>query len=344
MRGLTRRAVAAAGLAALPAAAQTRGPRPLVIAHRGASGQLPEHTLSAYLLAIQQGADFIEPDLVVTKDGILVARHENEISATTDVADKRQFAKRKKVETIDGAQVAGWFVEDFTLPELKTLRAKERLPQIRPANTKYDGNEAIPTFHQIVELARRESAKAGRTIGVYPEMKHPAHFRAIGLPIENRLATALRIQGLDERASPVIVQSFEADSLQRFRKLSPVRRVQLIAADDARARQATTPAGLKTIKGYADGVGVDWSLILPIEGDALGQPTGLVPAAHGAGLQVHAWTVRAENHFLPKSLHRGTLPSDYGDIRRLLRALYATGLDGVFTDFPWAAVQVRAGG
>ncbi|MFA7648508.1 MAG: glycerophosphodiester phosphodiesterase [Phenylobacterium sp.] len=352
MMGLTRRALAAAGLAAAaaPAAlAQVAGKRPLVIAHRGASGQLPEHTLSAYLLAIRQGADFIEPDLVPTRDGVLVARHENEISATTDVASKRNFASRKKTKTIDGRQVEGWFVEDFTLAELKTLRARERLPKIRPANAKYDGNEAIPTFHQIVELARGESAKAGRTIGIYPEMKHPAYFRGVGLAIEPRLAAALKIQGLESRSSPVIVQSFEPDSLQRFRRLSPVRRVQLIAADGgpadgkgARYADMLTPGGLKAIKAYADGIGVELPLVLNLAETAM-PGTPLVGLAHATGLQVHAWTVRAENHFLPEALRRGTAPEAYGDVHALLRALYASGVDGVFTDFPWVAVQVRGG-
>lgn len=351
MTGLTRRALAAAGLAAaLPAQAQVGARRPLVIAHRGASGQLPEHTLSAYLLAIQQGADYIEPDLVPTRDGVLVARHENEISATTDVASKPNFARRKKTKTIDGEQVEGWFVEDFTLAELKTLRARERLPKLRPANARYDGNEAIPTFHQIVELARAESAKAGRTIGVYPELKHPGHFRAIGLAVEPRLAAALKIQSLDSRSSPVFVQSFEPEALKRFRRLSPVRRVQLIAADGgpadrsaARYADMLTPAGLKAVKAYADGVGVELPLVLNLDDGAVGPPTPLVGAAHAAGLQVHAWTVRAENHFLPATLKRGTAPEGYGDVHSLLRALYASGIDGVFSDFPWVAVQVRGG-
>lgn len=340
--GLTRRALTAAGLAAaLPAQAQVTGKRPLIIAHRGASGQLPEHTLSAYLLAIQQGADYIAPDLVVTKDGVLVARHENELSATTNVASRPAFAKRRRTKQVDGRRVEGWFVEDFTLTELKTLRARERLPQLRPANAKYDNNEAIPTFHQIVELARAESTRARRTVGVYPEMRHPGHFRSIGLAIEPRLAAALKTQSLNSRTAPVYVRCFEAAALKRLRQLSPARRVQIIAADGP--AEMLTPAGLKTVKSYADGIAAEWPLVLTAPGGALGPATPLAAAAHAAGLQVHCWTVRAENAFLPKALQRGAEPAAYGDVHSLLRALYATGVDGVFSDFPWVAVQVRGG-
>lgn len=319
--------------------------RPIVIAHRGASGERPEHTLAAYRLAIEQGADFIEPDLVATRDGVLVARHENEISQTTNVAGRAEFADRRATKTIDGQPVTGWFTEDFTLAELKTLRARERLPQLRPGNTRYDDRESIPTFQEVIDLARREGARRGRVVGLYPELKHPAHFRAAGLPLEARLLEALGRNRLDRREAPVFIQCFEVEPLKALRPLTQVRLVQLIAADAGPADRAgvkpaqmLSPDGLAAIARYADGVGVEKSLL------ASGR---LVSDAHAAGLLVHAWTYRAENAFLPPDLRRGDPASPgyaaaHGDLAREVRAAFDQGVDGVFSDFPGQAVAARS--
>lgn len=338
---ITRRTLAATGLAmaAIPAFAQPKA-RPIVIAHRGASGERPEHTLAAYSLAVDQGADFIEPDLVATKDGHLVVRHENEISGTTDVASRPEFAARKAEKVIDGEKISGWFTEDFTLAELKTLRCRERLPALRPGSAKFDGLHAIPTFQEVIDLAKAESRRMGRTIGTYPEMKHPTYFAGIGLPLEQRLADALKTNDLNSRAAPVFVQCFEVEPLKTMMGLSKARRVMLVSRGPAPV-DVQTAAGVKAIAAFADGLGPEWPLVIPIENGALGGPTPLVANAHAAGLAVHPWTVRAENAFLPKSLQRGTAPAGHGDAEAVLKALYAAGVDGVFSDFPGLAVKAR---
>jgi glycerophosphoryl diester phosphodiesterase len=337
---LTRRALcAAASLLAVPAMAQPKT-RPIVIAHRGASGERPEHTLTGYRLAIAEGADFIEPDLVATKDGHLVVRHENEIAGTTDVASRPEFAARKTAKVIDGTKIEGWFTEDFTLTELKTLRARERLPQFRPGSAKYDGQEAIPTYQEVVDLAKAESRRTGRSIGTYPEMKHPTYFASIGLPIEPRLADALKANDLDSRTAPVFVQCFEVEPLKAFRQLSKARRVMLVSQGAAPV-DVKSPEGLKAIAAFADGLGPEWPLVIPTTGGVLGAPTPLVRDAHAVGLAVHPWTVRAENVFLPKALQRGTSPADHGDVEAVYKALYAAGVDGLFSDFPGLAIAAR---
>jgi glycerophosphoryl diester phosphodiesterase len=348
---LTRRtlAVSAAALAALPAmAAQTRK-KPLVIAHRGASGERPEHTLMGYRLAIAEGADFIEPDLVPTRDGHLMVRHENEIGGTTNVAKHPEFAGRKTTKTIDGQQITGWFTEDFTLDELKTLRARERLPQLRPGSARFDGLEAIPTFQEMVSLAKAESRRLGRPIGVYPEMKHPTYFAGIGLPLEHRLLAALKANDLDSHTAPVFVQCFEVGALKTFRTLSKARLIQLVSKDGGPAdlpgvtyAQMTTASGMKQIAAYADGVGPEWPMVIPWTADgALGPPSALVADAHAAGLAVHPWTVRAENYFLPPALRRGADPAAHGDVDAVYRALFAAGVDGLFSDFPGLEAKAR---
>ena len=350
---LTRRAFAATALAMTATPVLAARSRPIVIAHRGASGERPEHTPMAYRLAIAQGADFIEPDLVVTKDGHLVARHENEIGGTTDIAARPEFAARKTSKIIDGQSITGWFTEDFTLAELKTLRCRERLPQLRPGNTRYDGQEAIPTFEEVVALAREEGARVGRTIGLYPEMKHPRHFASVGLPIEERMVAALKAAGLDSREAPVFVQCFEVGPLKAIRRLTRARLVQLIDSEGAPAdlpgqtyAGMVTAGGLKAIAAYADGVGPDKSYVVPTDGEALLPATRLVADAHAAGLLVHPWTVRAENHFLPGSLQRGpAFQADRarmtGDVEAMLTALYRAGVDGLFSDFPGIAAGGR---
>ena len=339
---ITRRTLAAASavLVAAPAFAQPKK-APIVIAHRGASGERPEHTIMAYRLAIEEGADFIEPDLVCTRDGHLVVRHENEIAGTTDVASRPEFAARKTEKLIDGQKIAGWFTEDFTLAELKTLRARERLPQLRPGSATFDGREAIPTYQEVVDLAKAESRRTGRTIGTYPEMKHPTYFAGIGLALEPRLADALKQNSLDSRTAPIFVQCFEVAPLKTFMGLSKARRVMLVGQGPAPV-DVKSAAGIKAIAAFADGLGPEWPLVVPVVDGALASPTPLLKEAHAAGLAVHPWTVRAENAFLPTKLKRGAAPADHGDADALLKALYAAGVDGVFSDFPALAVKARA--
>ncbi len=315
--------------------------KPIIIAHRGASGLRPEHTLAAYDLAIDQGADFIEPDLVPTKDDQLVARHENEIGGTTDVASHPEFAGRRTTKTIDGQQVTGWFTEDFTLAELKTLRARERLPQLRPGNAAYDGRFAIPTLPEIIALAKRRSAETGRTIGIYPETKHPTYFARIGHPTDARLVAALQAAGWDRADAPVFIQSFEVANLRRLHGLTTVRLIQLMdaqggPADGAVASYAamTTPAGLAEVAHYAWGIGPNKSMVA-------GGP--LVADAHAAGLKVHPWTYRAENYFLPAAFRRGDSPAAHGDVVGEIRSALDAGVDGFFTDYSAAGREARDG-
>lgn len=312
----------------------------IVIAHRGASGERPEHTIAAYTLAIEQGADFIEPDLVLTKDGVLVARHENEISETTDVSAKPEFADRKKTKTIDGQQITGWFTEDFTLAELKTLRAKERLPQLRKANMAYDGQFEVPTFDEILELAKASG------VGVYPETKHPSYFASIGLPHEAPLLALLQKYGHIEKTAPVFIQSFEVENLRALRAKTKLRLIQLMDEQGSPADRTdlTYPAmataeGLNTIATYADGVGPNKALVIPRNLlSNLGEPTTLVADAHKLGLAVHPWTFRRENYFLPLTQKSGIDPRGIGDVESEIKAFLAAGVDGVFSDNPAQAV------
>ena len=353
---LTRRALTTAALAGTlaPGLGFARAPqKPIVIAHRGASGLRPEHTALSYNLAIDQGCDFIEPDLVPTQDGHLIARHENEIGGTTDVASHPEFAARKTTKTIDGQQITGWFVEDFTLAEIKTLRARERLPQLRPANTKYDGQAQLLTFDEVVAIARAGSQRTGRTIGVYPEMKHPSYFAGIGLPIEDRLVDLLKKHDLDSAAAPVFVQCFEVTPLKTLRAKTKARLVLLTASEGGPAdlpnvtySQLVSPAGLKEVALYADGLGPEKIQVVPQDATSLLPATALVKDAHAAGLVVHPWTVRAENYFLPASLRRGDpAAADYlaqpGEVSAVFKALYAAGVDGLFSDFPGLAAAAR---
>ncbi|MFI6507168.1 glycerophosphodiester phosphodiesterase [Streptosporangium sp. NPDC050855] len=335
-----------------PASADLRGRAPLVIGHRGASAHRPEHTLLSYEAAIALGADYIEPDLVSTKDHVLVARHENEIGGTTDVENHPEFAGRRTTKTIDGTPVTGWFTEDFTLAELRTLRAEERIPDLRPDNTAFNGLAQIPTFDEVVQLARRHG------VGVYPETKHPSYFDSIGLSLEEPLLEVLGRHGWNGRRAPVFIQSFETANLRELSRKTRVPLIQLItatgspydwiAAGDPRTYDTmVTPAGLREVAGYAAGIGVDTRRLVPVGPDGrLLQPTTLVRDAHRAGLKVHTWTVRNENAQLPVDFRLGNpaspaYPRATGDVMGWLEKLYGLGLDGVFADDPGVARAVR---
>ena len=319
---------------------------PLVIGHRGASGYRPEHTLAGYELAARMGADYIEPDLVSTKDHVLVARHENDITGTTDVADHPEFAGRKTTKVVDGTSHTGWFTEDFTLAEIKTLRAKERLPEIRQHNTLYDGLFEIPTFDEVLTLRERLSRDLHRTIGVYPETKHPTYFQQIGLPLEAPLVKALQRAGLTKSRSPVFIQSFEITNLIDLRTHFRVKNklvfltsatgapYDLSSTGDPRTyADLTTPAGPARLAKTVNGIGPDKIQVIPRDpAGNLGTPTTLVRDAHRAGLLVHPYTFRAENDFLPTDFKVGTEPSDYGRILDEFTAYLKAGVDGFFTD------------
>jgi len=304
------------------AASTAAPPSPLIIGHRGASGYRPEHTLASYRLAAEMGADFIEPDLVSTKDGVLIARHENEIGGTTDVASK--FPDRKRTKTIDGQSIAGWFTEDFTLVEIKTLRAKERLAF---RSHEYDGRFEVATFEEVIVLAKQLGRELGRPVGIYPETKHPTYFRSIGLPLEEPLLAALEKHGWNSREAPVFIQSFETGNLRALRKQTKVRLIQLAAT-------AAVIEGdrLKDIATYADGIGPEKRLIIPVKPDgSVGPPTDLVARAHALGLLVHAYTLRIDKEFLPAG-YKGNAPEEFRQFRD-------SGVDGFFTDFPDVAVK-----
>ena len=289
----------------------------IVIGHRGAPAYRPEHTAGSYLLAVEMGADYIEPDLVFTRDGELVARHEPDITATTDVADHPEFASRRTTKTIGGHTTTGWFTDDFTLAELKTLRAIERVPDLRPQNAALDGVWEIPTFQEVVDIARAHG------VGIYPETKHPTYFeQAHGFRHDEPLLGTLRSSGFDGPGAKVFIQSFEGGNLKRLRGETQLPLIRLIGAADAHD-ELVSARGLAEIATYADGVGPDKRLV-PAE------PTGLVERAHRAGLLVHPFTFRPENGFVAG-----------GDLAAELAWFYELGVDGVFADAPDAAVAVR---
>ncbi|MDR7382021.1 esterase-like activity of phytase family protein [Promicromonospora iranensis] len=317
-----------------------------VVGHRGASGYRPEHTLAAYETAINQCVDYIEPDVVSTKDGVLVARHENEIGGTTDVAAHPEYADRRTTRTIDGARITGWFTEDFTLAELRTLRAKERLPQVRPQNTPFDGLYQVPTLDEVLDLARNSRTCDGAPVGVYPETKHPTYFDSIGLSLEEPLVRELRRNGFDRADAPVIVQSFEVGNLQDLDEMTDVRLAQLVsssgapydlvAAGDPRTyADLVTRRGLREIAGYADGIGAEKNVLIPRNADGtLRAPSPVIRDAHRAGLEVHAWTFRRENQFLAADFRSSTDPNGIGDMVGEVQVFLEAGLDGFFTDNP----------
>ena len=326
---------------------------PLVIAHRGVPGERLEHTRDSFLLAIEQGADVIEPDVVATRDGVLVVRHENEIGHTTDVAQHPRFADRRTVKVIDGVAFAGWFTEDFTLEELRTLRCRERLPQLREHNLRLDGTSGILTLDEIVEIARG----ADRTVGIYPETKHPSYFASIGLDLDDLLLATLERCGINGAADsdvPVTIQSMETQNLRRLRSLTSATIVQLldragspwdlhVAGDPRTYADLTTDEALADIATYADGIGPNKSLVIGRDDDhRLTGRTGLVERAHAAGLLVHAWTIRDENNFLPLDHRIGNDRAAHGDAEGECLAFLEAGVDGVFADVTRTAVAARA--
>jgi glycerophosphoryl diester phosphodiesterase len=330
----------------LPRASRVTSPDPLLIAHRGASGYRPEHTLACYALAIAQGADYVEPDVVTTADGELVVRHENEIGGTTDVAAHREFADRRTTKVVDGTALAGWFTEDFTLTELKTLRAVERLPAARPGNTVFDGVHQIATLQEVVELARCSRTPEGRRVGILAEIKHSTYFAGLGLPLEARLLDVLEAGGYAGAEDPVVIQCFETTNLRWLAQQTTIRLGQLVdgvgappdlraAGDPRRYADLVTPAGLAEIRRYADVLGLSKDLIIPR--DATGRllsPTPVVAHAHRAGLEVYGWTFRRENQFLPRQFRSSDHPAEPGDLQGEIATFLAAGMDSCITDNP----------
>ncbi|MEU1126785.1 glycerophosphodiester phosphodiesterase [Streptomyces sp. NPDC005899] len=326
-------------------------PVPTVIGHRGACGYRPEHTLGSYRLALDMGAHIVEQDLVPTKDGHLVCRHENDITATTDVADHPEFEGRRTTKRVDGVTITGWFTEDFTLAELKTLRAKERIPATRQENTLYDGRWEIPTFEEVLRWADEEGRRRGAPVWLYAETKHPTYFRGLGLGLEERLARLLRRHNRHRAHSPLILQSFEPSSMRRMSELVATPRVVLLSGpaerpwdfvesgDPRTVADLVKPAGLRWIASFAQGIGPTLDLVIPRDGAGrLTTPTDLVRDAHARGLVLHPYTMRNENTFLPAEFRRGVDPGAYGDAFGALRTYFEAGIDGVFSDNPDTAL------
>ncbi|NJC34596.1 glycerophosphoryl diester phosphodiesterase [Sphingomonas jejuensis] len=345
MLKLTRRSLAAAAILMTTATAAIAQPK--IYGHRGASAYRPEHTLASYELAIDQGADFVEPDLVSTKDGVLVARHENYINETTDVASRPEFAGRRTTKVIDGVSYTGWFTEDFTLAELKTLRAVERIPQLRPDNVQYNGQFEVPTLQEVIDLVRRKEAETGRRIGIIPETKHPTYFDTIGLSLEEPLVRTLSANGYDGADDLALIQSFEVGNLVELNQLTELRLVQLttgvngrpfdfVAAGDTRTYGALlTKEGLEYVASYADVLGPDKNVLIPRDANGnLTTPTSVIADAHAAGLEVVPYTFRPENVFLPTNLRNGTDPAAYGNDQAEFLAFLNAGVDGLFADAP----------
>ncbi|MEV6282585.1 glycerophosphodiester phosphodiesterase [Kribbella sp. NPDC051770] len=338
---------AASGLAATDSrAASASGKHDdfVVVGHRGASGYRPEHTLASYELAARMGADYIEPDLVTTKDHVLVTRHEPEIGGTTDVAQHPEFTNRRKTKMLDGVALTGWFTEDFTLKELKTLRATERIPAIRQHNTVFNGRYQIPTLQEVIDLTKRLSRELNRPIGIYPETKHPTYFQQQGLALEPELVKVLNRNNLNRSDAKVYVQSFEVANLKSLDKQLRVPLVQLtssagapydfvVAGDKRTYADVVSARGLREVATYADGVGPSKDQVIPLDATGnLGRPTTLVQDAHKAGLVVHPYTFRVENSFLPTNLRSSTVPSDSGNLFAEIATYRKTGIDGLFSD------------
>ncbi|CAH2099840.1 unnamed protein product [Euphydryas editha] len=329
---------------------------PVIIAHRGASGYAPEHTLGSYALAITMGADYVEPDLVITKDGHLIARHDNSLGLTTDVASHPEFAHRHRTQTIDGIEVSDWFTEDFTLEEIKTLRTVERIPDIRPGNARMDGTFHIPTFQEIIDLVKSMQISQRRTIGIYPEIKHSSHFKKVGLPMEELVVNTFHKNGYLDSNAPVYIQSFEVNNLKELKKLTNLRLLQLLETDKSTQpadqvllntgltyNNMSTPEGLAEIAKYAAAVGPDKNYIIPRKDDnSLGDATTFVRDAHAVNLKVHPYTFRAENSFLPEE-YKSDDPSKHasGNLMGELQRFIEAGIDGLFIDQPDIAIRLR---
>ncbi|MDT7723958.1 MAG: glycerophosphoryl diester phosphodiesterase [Actinomycetota bacterium] len=354
--------LSAVGLAVGPASATDGGTTdassysrgddgPVIVGHRGAPGYRPEHTLASYELAFRQGVDWVDVDLVPTKDGQLVARHEPEIGGTSDVSKHPEFASRKTTKIVDGTPLTGWFTEDFTLAELKTLRATERIPDIRPNNTIYNGHFEIVTYQEVLDLTKRLGRELHRTLGTYPEVKHSTYFASIGNPVEPKLVDILNRNGLNRSGAPVIIQSFEVSNLIALHRQVKVPLLQLTSASGAPAdfvakgdkrtyADLVTPQGLREIAKYATYFGPDKAQIIPR--DAAGNltaPTSLVRDAHAASLKVQPYTFRNENSFLPTNLRSSSDPTEYGDIFSEEAAFLKAGVDGFFADQPDTALE-----
>ena len=319
------------------------GEPPIIIGHRGACGYRPEHTLASYELAIAMGTDYIEPDIVSTQDGVLIARHENDIAETTDVGERPEFANRRTTKIIDGQAVTGWFTEDFTLAEIKTLRAKERLPF---RNHAFDAQLEIPTLQEVIDLVKQKSAETGRVIGIYPETKHPTYFDTIHLSLEEPLVALLHANGYTSSDAPIFIQSFEVENLKQLKEMTHLPLVQLLAPREKRPydfivkgdsrtyEDLTSPKELAHIAEYAKAIGPDKRLIVPTIQETRLQPaTSLINEAHAVGLTVHSWTFRDEKQYLA--------PEYYGNSEAEYEQFFQLGIDGVFTDFPDTAVKVR---
>lgn len=333
-----------------PAPATKPVVRPEVVAHRGASGYRPEHTLAGYELAVAMGADVIEPDLVSTKDGILVVRHENLIDGTTDVEDHPEFADRRTTKVVDGVEMTGWFTEDFTLAELKTLRAEERLPEARPGSAAYDGLYEVPTFEEVLRLRERLSAQYGREIGVIPEIKHPTYFDSIGLSMEEGVVALLEEYGLNRKNSPATVQSFELANLRDLNQELGLKADTVFLLwyagypYDSEAAGDTlrdydyyeSAAGMREIRAAGvDVLGPELTQIITRDADgSMGEETGLVDLAHRNGLQVVPYTFRAENASLFTEFRSSADPAEHGDVIGQIQVFLDAGIDGFFTDFP----------
>ncbi len=326
---------------------------PTIIGHRGAPGYRPEHTRASYELAFALGADAVEPDLVVTKDGVLVVRHENEISGTTDVAAHPEFAHRRTTKEVDGARLTGWFTEDFTWAELATLRAIERLPRVRQHSSTFDGMQPILRLSELLHLIDDAAERSGRSLRLVAEVKHPSYFASIGMPVDGLVAEALTPWGGRDRLT---VECFEQTVLEQLRGRGlAAEYIYLLEATGAAAdlvirsgsaaipySQQLTDSGLAILAGQLDGVSVDKSLLLKPSGPGSVGSTDLVDRAHALGLKVFTWTLRPENRFLAPGHRRGSVPAIWGDWRREFELIMATGVDGVFADHPDLALAARA--